>query len=654
MKIPAENRWTQLNDGDILGALAETHNCCLCETGKIKLNKKSIAHATDVADFEQIHDIAQFGGQTYLITDGKVFDGDLDGDSFTVTTSSPNLDTRTSAVVFNSLLYVNDGSTVDNFDGSSTWTSNVITGLSTANGVPHPMTIFESLASHQLAIGDANSVKVYDSASPSAGNGTNLSIPANYIVTTLAYRNGYLYVGTKDEDGNEALVFVWNGSGAAAQYSVPMGASWVWSLVPYGNTVAGLTNEGELFMLNGNQKVTLAGLPLYYNSGQRWYAGTSSTATTVSLNGLTVIGDRIFMNIEGQIDNNGYVEGMQDGVWCYDPRVGLYHYTNATVDLIVADNGLTRAGNVLTTQAAHGLKTGDPIQFRTLGNLTGLSTNDVYYAEVLSTTTLSVCASRYDADNSNVITLGGTPNGSDKLLYVPNTDYGTVLDGKMGAIMSTTHRTGVEPLYATEFIYGAEPNSLADAKVTTVQGFVDAWNVGWFATQKIYAQGVQEFWDDVSVFINGNLTANEEIVVKYRTEDRQSIPTQNVNGTWTNATLWTTTNLQINDGSVKVGDEVMVTTGAGQGRLAHITAISESSGTVSVTVDESIGVAAASADFVVTGYKKLSAVGPTRPDNGSTTYHIGKQSSWIQIKVEMRGYGIEVPMLELTSKPKKI
>ena len=65
-----------------------------------------------------------------------------------------------------------------------------------------------------------------------------MTLPAQYIVTTLAYRNGYLYVGTKNIYGDEAKVFIWDGATANADYEVPIGGSWVFSLKINNDTVS--------------------------------------------------------------------------------------------------------------------------------------------------------------------------------------------------------------------------------------------------------------------------------------------------------------------------------------------------------------------------------------------------------------------------------
>lgn len=656
MKIPSNNQWTQLNNGDIAGILNETHNITFDKQGVLKLNQKSIVHSNDItgdggdADFEQVQGIEVFGGNIYAITDDHVFKGDIDG-TFLADTDSDDVGIDTASVVVYDRLYVVDTGggtdTVDYYNGSS-WTSGAITGLVT--GFKHPMTVFESLPTYKLAIGDKNSVRTYDSSH--GANTTVLILPAQYIITSLVYRNGYLYVGTKTDDGSEAAVFIWDGLTANANYSVPVGASWVLSMVPYMGTVAGLTNEGELFGISGNSKQQLGVLPIFHAVNKRWFTAVASVTSVVLHSGLTVLGDNIYMVIEGTIANNTFQYGMKDGVWCFDPKVGVYHCAAATVDVIVQDNGLALASDEITTSATHNLMTGDPVQFTDVNNLSGVVANVIYYAVVTAPTTLKLAGNRRDADLGNTLIINGTPDATDVLIYAQNTDFGSVMGGNAGAIKATNHRTVMEPLLSTDLVYGFEPVNLAGVVESTLQGFCDSFNRGWFTTQKIYSQNVTDSWQDLYVFLNGALTSNEEVIVKYRTEESIGLPTDPVSVTWTSTTSFNTTDQRLRN-NVSVGDEILFTEKQGQGKLAHITAISHGNTVTEITIDEAYGVAAASSQVIVTGFKKTIPVSSLRENKSFVKVHIGQTSNWVQIKVELRGYGIEVAHMELTNAKNK-
>jgi hypothetical protein len=667
MRIPSNNRWIQLNNGDIQGALYETHNMNFDRGGVAQLSQKSYAFMNDIVadggdvDFKQVMSVVGHdSGDITVVTSGKTFSGDLDCTFLTNLDTAPELSALTDSVVvfgaYNSnRLYVVDGSTMKYHTKGSpgSWTSTGITDFSTAAGDKHPMCSFDSLPTYKLAVGDKNTVRIFDNAGASTNEDTTnkLTLPPQYNVTSLAYRSGYLYVGTKTDEGQEARVFIWNGSGTNAQSAVPVGTGWILSLVPYKNTVAGITDAGEIFAVSGTSKVTLGGLPVYFAEAKRWDAVVAATNGNVLSQGMTVIGDRIYVNIEAEVSTNDFYYPQASGIWCYDPQIGVYHYTTSTTDVVVTDNSLSRSGNELTTSANHGLVTGDPIYFLGISSLTGVTQDVVYYAIVVDANTISVAGNRYDADQGNALTLGGTPDSSDNLTYVTNTDHGSLTDSLPGAIAATGHRTTAKEIFETDILYGSEPYNLANTVEQTCQGMVDSWNVGWFTTQKIYTNNITQNWHEVYLLINKALLSNEQIIVKYRAEDKASIPTKEVTGTWSSTTQLSTTDQKVGN-QVAVGDEIMITRGQGQGRLAHITAVSVASDTTTITIDETLGsVTNTALQFMVTGFKKALAVTGTREQNNIVRAPLNVKSSWIQIKVELRGFGIEVAGIELTNGP---
>lgn len=651
MRYPQNNQWVQLNQGNIVGSLNETHNCNLDGAGTIKLSNKCAVIASDVTadggdvDFEQVFSIDMFNGDIFVTTDDHVFDGDLDG-PFLTDSGSNALSTTASAVVCYDKLYVVDGTEIDSTSNGSSWSSGVITGLNSGavGGVAHPLCVFDSLPTYKLAVGDVNTVRTYNSSN--SANPTVLTLPNQYIVTSLAYRSGYLYVGTKTDEGDQARVFIWDGNTANANYSVPVGASWVFALVPYKSTVAGITNSGELFAVSGSDKVTLGGLPLYYSENRRWFQTVASPASVVQHKGMAVIGERIFFSIEGDIANSLFLPGMKDGLWCYDPQVGVYHYASPTTDPIVVDGGLSLASNQLTTAATHNLVTGDAVEFSSVSGLSGVSTNTVYYAIVTGTTTLKLAGNRYDADQGNAITITGTPGASDKLVYAQNADKGCLLDGSNGAVASPNHRVNVIPTLTTDIVYGAEPYNTSDTRESTLQTFVDAYNVGWFSTQRIYASPNENAFNAVSLFVNGAMLSNEKVVLKYMIEDRPAMPTKDISITWSDSTTFATTDPNARN-NLQKGDEVVFLRGSGQGQTAHITNVDVSVNTTTVTVDESIGTAAATGKVYFTGFKKLGTGTSSRLDNGKIRFGLNHPAPWIQLKVEMRGFNIEIVGFEL-------
>lgn len=147
---------------------------------------------------------------------------------------------------------------------------------------------------------------------------------------------------------------------------------------------------------------------------------------------------------------------------------------------------------------------------------------------------------------------------------------------------------------------------------------------GHLITTKIDSPNVDEVWQKVYLKVARFLTANDKMVVKYRTDD---ISNTEFTGTWTSTTTFTTTT---NLSAYGVGAEVQVTQGIGSGKPSHITSIT-GSGTFTVTVDETYTGATGTFKATVDSWLKLGSL-----SNQVSRYlecPIGKTSNWIQFKI---------------------
>lgn len=644
MKIPSNNQWTQLNDGDIFGVLHETQNINFDRQGTAKLAKKTAAvyDSGEDADFGLLMATAYFSGDYYFVTDEKVFSGDFQGGGISEVAGGPTVSVRGDAVVYDSKLYV----TID--DQLTKWAalSWTVTGLyALTSGVPHPMCIFDSNPTYKLAIGNGSTVAVLNT---SLSAGQALTLPDQARVTSLAYRNGFLYVGTRDLKGGEASLYIWNGDSGNANYSIPVGASYIYAVVPYRGTVALITNEGELLAVEGTGVRRLGALPIFYKQGARWEEFSASNGK-VNKNGMTVIGDNIYINVNGKVDV-GAVDGMKSGIWCYDPAVGLYHMASFSTDKVVSDSGVTQSSSVLTTSAAHNLKLGDAVTFSSVSGITGISDDVIYYAIPVTTTTLKIAGSLANAFAGENMTLSGTAT-TDTIHYAPNTDYGDLAQTESGAI-SVTHY--IEPqwnFYNSELYFGYNAGNNSGTDTDCLGMLMDSWNVGSITTQSIFAKNVTEVWSQWVLFLKGILGSTEKLIIKYRSENRQSFPSKQVSVTWTDSDTFTCTDNAVYN-LIEADDEVVFYDGYGQGRTAHVTSVSFASGTATVNIDESIGNATDTATVIFSGFKKIQEFDYTRENPSFVAADLGgRKDTLIQLKVEMRGYEPEILVTDLQSKP---
>lgn len=177
---------------------------------------------------------------------------------------------------------------------------------------------------------------------------------------------------------------------------------------------------------------------------------------------------------------------------------------------------------------------------------------------------------------------------------------------------------------------------------------------GYFITQYIPADEVKEFWDTLGLRFRRFKNSNARLVVKVRGTspllDAAGRPLTNF-AAWTSGTTFTAT-MNTGGDEVLVGDEVEVLRGANTGTIAHITAISGAFGAVQTfTIDETGTDTGGSSLVRFDRWKKVGTVSET--NISEKMMNIGIDSSFIQFKVELRGYAYDVELSDLivTSKP---
>lgn len=651
MRIPSNNQWTQTNEGDSLGVLHTTRNIDLTTPGKAKLAKKSVAIVNP--DYPTSNDmdfginIIYFNSTYNVVHVSGVRTFDLLSGAVGTTGSDPTPSIYGDAIMFNDLLHVSTSTSLSAYTGAS-WNNTL--EANTAS-YPHPMEIFDSLPTYKLAIGNVNTVKVLDT---SYANGTALTLPEQYIVTSLAYSNSYLYVGTRNKYGGDAGIFIWSGSGTNAQYFVPVSGNWIYSVKPYKGSVCAVLSSGEVVYVNGTSAQHLCAFPVFYQQNVTWQNDTDSDYGRIFNRGVCVDGDKIYFNVNAKVNFNqniDYLPGFESGIWLYEPRSGLSHLASSTREAYVKDTGLTVTNSVITTSTAHNLKTGDSVIFTSVSGLSGIDTNKVYYVYVASTTTIQLAKTRRGLTEGTYLTITGTAGASDILVYSPNVDYFQYGRVSSGAIVKPTSSASFLKNWNSPIIWTAGvQTSDVSTQSHAVNIITDSFNVGHIETQRIYSQNIEQTWNHVYSFIDSLELDNEKVIVKYRTEDESGYPTDSLLGAWLTTDTINSNNTTTDDWSyVQEGDEAMITDGYGRGYSAHVTSVTISSGTTSVTLDESIGTVNQPVRVSFTNYRKCSPSDTSNTEKNIAKAIIGKNSSWIQLKVELRGTNVAVNMLELSN-----
>jgi len=651
MKIPTDNKFTQLNQGDLFGFLNDSKNMILDVPGKAILSRKPIVIMSSVvdADFKYPLSICYFSANYVAVTSEDIFEGGLNGATWSTVSSSPaSLGLNSDGVVFNNYLYVTTNSNLSRWNGASTW-NNTLKSL-TAD-VPHPMCIFESLTTYKLAIGNGNTVETLDTSHNA--NPTVLTLDAKYQVTTMRYRNGYLYVGTRNLNGGEAKVFIWNGSGTNPQYECPVGAEWVFSMTEYGSSVAVVNSQGQLLQVNGSTAKELAAFPVFYKPDIRWQgAGGLQFNGKVFNRAMETIGNNIYINIEGDTDT-GFVPEMKSGLWVYDPATGLNHRSTPVTDSVTLDTTFTVSNSIITTSAAHGMKTGDAVMFKTVTGITGVDNDHIYYATVLSTTTMKLSLSRKGVAEERYVTIGGTPS-VESLVLSKNTEFGSNYGATSGAICRTVYNETPLDHFTAEVIWGCRTNDVSGTDTYVLQTFTDAFNVGTITTQRVWAEEIEETWKNLSIFMDGIETDEEQVIVKVQTTDQA--PSIILNGVWADAhTIHLNSAGEFNAWKdIQEGNELVLTNGYGQGYSCHVVegGIGETATVITLEVNEELGLAGQEIEFYFTNFKKCGDAKTREKQDIFSMLQAEIESAhspWVMIKFEFRGFRMALNIVDLSS-----
>lgn len=654
MKTPELHQWSQLNEGDIFGVLHSTYAVTFDDSGKATGAKKSFAiySSQKNSDFGYPLSIDYFDDSYVVFTEDGIFQGSLNGNDFTRLTWPPTHSLNDDAVVCYGLYTITAGTDIYTWNGGSLSGDWVNRNGSLTAGIPHPMCNFESQSLYKLAVGNGNQVKMFDSSYNVSG--TVLTLPVEQRVQTIRYRNGYLYVGTRNLNGGEARVYIWNGTGAAAQYECPVGCDWVFALTDYGSTVMAVVSSGQIGLVSGSQFYTkdMPAFPVYYRPDLRWQDNTGLLLNGKVFNkGIRTIGDRVFFNIDGSI-SNGFLPEMRSGLWVYDPRVGLSHRSAVSPQLFVSDSSLSVTNSEITTAVAHHLKDGDAVMFSTVSGLIGVASDTEYYAKIISDDTIKLAKSRRSLKAEKYLTITGTAGLSDSLMYVPNDDNADAYNNTSGAIAPVVTADGVLPLWKSKVIFGGRVTNKDGTARYVLNSLISSWNVSVIEYQRFYSQNIKDTWQSFISYLDGLHLENEEIVFKYRLHEKRETPV--MQGVWLNEnTINSVAGALDTDpwDDIIEGDEIVVVDGYGRGFSAHVVHLNPSSGTFSIELDEDIGVANQLLKFYATNYQKYNTVGEKEDDQTLATVAIDSIGGWVQLKVEKRGFEIATAINELSHQP---
>ena len=652
---PDSRRHSQLNRNDVTGTIQMSKNINLDEEAYIKLAPKTVAFFTtdDDAAFDR-SDAINVGDGEILINSDQVFTGDLDlttnknfnnrsGD-----TNAPSPSVEDDVIYFNGVPVVSDGSSVSYEGSSGVWTD--ITGLTSASG-PTSLAVFRE--QNSLLRGRGNKVDRIDSSWTVQAT---LTIPAEYRVSSMDVVGNTAYIGTRHDADGEAAMFLWNGTGSSPQSTYGVESFEISSVKSGNSSVVVVTADGRYLRFNGGGFTELAVWPVFMTSYQ--FGRSSSDYPNVTNRGMAVDGNLTYINISSELEDwRKYLQNFSSGVWCFDPSVGLYHrYSPSYTRLEVRNvntSGVNTTTNVITPDDAsfETPVTGTPVMYSSdFGTfIGGLKENTVYYTIYNDADSFKLATSYANAIDGVAVEITGTGNSAQDFVFFTTYDYGQQYYGNRAAVAILNSRH-----YDNGFAGPIAMTAEVDVDGATAKTVLCTYNSllpnrGYFVTPKLYSVDKTDKYGVINLK-HKPLADDDSFVVKYKTKETLGFPigiedvyeSENIFGTWTSTTTFTTTLEKMEN--AEVGHEVEIISGQGAGFLAHISAITEDSGTYTVTLDEAFPWAtnALQFRFIVDTWKKLGTIDKNRSES---SLRLDVTGEFLELKIEMRG--VETTLVDI-------
>lgn len=679
-KIPNTNKqFIQSNLTDRLGNIVQTKNVTFDEPGYIKLEKRTrtLATSTTLVDLTDtyfgVKKITSFddfvgvlGNKNLYFTSTTNFTS-FTKDGWTTAQTVGSGDYNGDMVEFNNKLYFGTNTDLYKGDGA-TWVS-----VNTDNA--ENLCLFRNL--NCLAYSTGTTITLINTSDTVTNTVTLLT---DYKITSMAWNNNRLYIGTSNLETEQAALFVWDGLSASANSMDTVDAHTIYAVTPYKDGVSLVTSNGELLYFNGSLQV-LDRFPVYNIPNIVWNSVYTAIDVDRKISPYAMYSnnDKIFIglnpNFAGNIPNRNsplFMQKFPGGVWCYDPQVGLYHRYSIDTSIKLTSNAIgtgdvNTTTDVITVGGVTVPATGTPVFYyaETSGAAgtaaTPLVHGTKYYTIYVSDTTLKLATTNANAIAGTAINLTGTGNANQFLEFVKNDAFGGIYN-TVSAIMPTKRvNVSVNPRSRlTDFYFGGSAYDQS-AYMTVIASPVSLQeNRGYFITSKFESQSIDDIFSSVHLKYKNVETVEDNIIVKYRTtentlNDYLTYTDTTATTQWTDGNTFTTT---VDISAIKtradagIYDEIEIVSGVGAGTLAHITSITESSGTYTVNIDETVPNVTSGDDFrvVYSNWTKLGTI-TSSDSNGLQLFGVGASGKWIQFKVELRGEDVAVEELAVNNKP---
>jgi hypothetical protein len=680
IKLPIEGKWSQINNSDKFGSIWASKNINLDEEGYVKLSPRSIKLADEsTSNFGFPIFIGRFASGEYLVATSSdaVFNTSISTTVFAndenTGTSNPALTVNSHAVFWQDLLFASTAtavlSRVISTDHTVTWTSR-ITGLTT--GVRHYLKVFENRQT--LAVTDDNVIRQYDT---SYAAGTACTIPADFEVIGLAYNNQKLGIITRlgtstAGQAKEAYFFIWDGTTMAANASAGVGSDACLGICAYKGSFAVLTRAGQLLYWNGGGFEVLANFPFYY-SNKILGGGSIAFLNNMTFgDNLKTEGDIIYIHMPNILDpfsrkSEGVIYNQPAGVWCFDPKIGLYHRYSGSFSPVYV-NSVT-SGNVSVANDNFTISTGTIPATGNIARVTsgatgavGFILNQDYFIIKSSTTVFKLAVTKEKALAGVAIDITTAPSDTTIFYMYDLIDYGQNLSVLYTATIATVDET---LMTYSDMLIGADyyNTSLVSKRSLSVNvPFLE--NRGWLITPKIFSSQITDTIQKLFIKFRP-LKSADSIVVKYRNKDVDGLPVISFGSaasakaaTWTSdKDFYTAQDLSEAKTYLASGGELECEfiAGVGGGQMVKVDSISTDDNiTYSVVVAESVLGASAGlkSEFIINNWEVKRTI--TSSDISPVGIPIGGIASWSQFKIELRGSETTIEELKIINQPAKL
>jgi hypothetical protein len=661
-KIPQTNQFSSLMSSDRVGNIYRTKNISFDKEGYIKLGKRTRSQTNSVilADFISssntvVNAIVPFQNELYILSNNSVYQAfpyNLPAFVKNVETNSPALGFNSDAVVFNGRIYVARDSGAPRYSSGGAWT--ILTAASSWSVV----TIFKDL--NQIAGATSSTVELFNTSDVKQ---KTLTIPSAYSVTSMAWASNRLWIGTRASEGT-AILIEWDGVSDAANNIYETDCEQIFSVKSYREGVVCAFSDGRLMYNRGGWQ-ELGKFPFVDQD--------KKVSLFVQKNGMAVEKDRIYIGVNNTINDNTSnntpvsIPEFPAGIYCFDPKVGIYHAFSMDNSLTLRTNAIT-TGNVntstdiITVAGVTVPETGTPVYYYNAqiggsadtSSATPLKHNTQYWTIKQSDTTLKLASSYANALSNTAIDLTGTGNNNQYLQFNPVDAFGGTRDfvtaiALFNVNISINNGTSDSKLVKM-MIGGGSADSAGTTRATISVVAENQENRAEIITPKFESQDLTEEMLSCVIKHKPLSKPEDKIVVKYRNnhntlEDYETIINSSgtLRATFVNGNSYTTT---ADLSQVAIGDEVTFTRGKGAGFTAHITNLSLDTGTWTVTLDETIpNMTAGNISYPFYSQWKKIATFTSESENNSKGYSIAKvdeTSTWHQFKIELRGYDIEI------------